>query len=91
MACAAPYTDPPVSSSWEQATPPPLLTCLLSHRLPLQPFGVIPALEDGDDTVFESRAICRYLCAAYADKGIDLLGKDVKQRAITENWIEVSV
>lgn len=30
------------------------------------PFGRIPALEDGDVIVFESRAICRYLVAKYA-------------------------
>lgn len=30
------------------------------------PFGRIPALQDGDLIVFESRAICRYLVAKYA-------------------------
>lgn len=54
-----------------------------------QPFGVIPALEDGDVEIFESRAMARYLANAYATTGIDLLGKDAKQRGITENWIEV--
>ncbi len=27
----------------------------------LQPFGKVPALEDGDFLIFESRAICKYL------------------------------
>lgn len=59
------------------------------EHLARQPFGVIPALEDGDLMIFESRAICRYLASAYADKGTELMGKDVKARALTENWIEV--
>ncbi|KAK7699683.1 hypothetical protein SLS64_011456 [Diaporthe eres] len=32
----------------------------------LHPFGRIPALQDGDLILFESRAICRYLVAKYA-------------------------
>lgn len=53
-----------------------------------QPFGVIPAMEDGDLQLFESRAISRYIASNYTDKA-SLLGKTPKERAIIENWIEV--
>mmetsp|Transcript_22392 Transcript_22392/g.38260 ORF Transcript_22392/g.38260 Transcript_22392/m.38260 type:complete len:237 (+) Transcript_22392:54-764(+) len=57
--------------------------------LALQPFGKIPVLVDGDVQIFESRAILRYLATVYADKGTDLVGKTVKARALTDNWLEV--
>lgn len=32
----------------------------------MHPFGKLPALEDGNLHLFESRAICKYLVAEYA-------------------------
>eukprot|EP00246_Nothoceros_aenigmaticus_P010807 TRINITY_DN2767_c0_g1_i1.p1 TRINITY_DN2767_c0_g1~~TRINITY_DN2767_c0_g1_i1.p1 ORF type:complete len:234 (-),score=30.86 TRINITY_DN2767_c0_g1_i1:356-1057(-) len=54
-----------------------------------QPFGKIPVLEDGDLTLFESRAIVRYLADKYASQGPDLYPQNPKDRAIVEQWIEV--
>ena len=35
-------------------------------------FGRIPALQDGSDRIFESKAICRYLVAKYASDSSEL-------------------
>ncbi|CAM6107293.1 unnamed protein product [Calypogeia fissa] len=37
--------------------------------LKIQPFGVIPVLQDGDLTLFESRAIARYIAYKYEKQG----------------------
>ncbi|KAL6516010.1 hypothetical protein OROGR_019315 [Orobanche gracilis] len=56
----------------------------------LNPFGQVPAFEDGDLKLFESRAITKYISFAYADKGIPLiLVQDPKKMAIVGNWFEV--
>ncbi|KAJ8631271.1 hypothetical protein MRB53_024594 [Persea americana] len=57
--------------------------------LKLQPFGVVPVIQDGDLTLFESRAILRYYAEKYASQGADLLGKNLEERAVVEQWIEV--
>ncbi|XP_019096293.1 PREDICTED: glutathione S-transferase F11 isoform X1 [Camelina sativa] len=54
-----------------------------------QPFGQVPAIEDGDLKLFESRAIVRYYATKYADQGTDLLGKTLEKRAIVDQWVEV--
>ncbi|KAG5090572.1 hypothetical protein AAZX31_18G043900 [Glycine max] len=54
-----------------------------------QPFGQVPAVEDGDFRLFESRAIIRYFASKYADRGPDLLGKTLEERALVEQWLEV--
>nr|ABX65441.1 glutathione S-transferase [Chimonanthus praecox] len=57
--------------------------------LKLQPFGLVPVIEDGDFTLYESRAIIRYYAEKYATQGTDLLGKTLEDRAIVEQWLEV--
>ena len=52
-----------------------------------QPFGQIPALEDGDFKMFESRAMMRYIDEAVP--GQALSPKDAKGRATMEQWMSV--
>ncbi|XP_073147525.1 glutathione S-transferase F12 [Henckelia pumila] len=53
-----------------------------------QPFGQVPAIEDGDFKLFESRAIIRYYAAKY--QGITgLVGNNLEERALVEQWMEV--
>ncbi|KAJ3207178.1 hypothetical protein HDU67_007615 [Dinochytrium kinnereticum] len=66
------------------------------HKTPAflakQPFGEVPVLEDSetDVTLFESRAIVRYLAEKYRGQGTELLGgADVKERALVEVWQSV--
>nr|ABY84871.1 glutathione S transferase 2 [Pteris vittata] len=64
-----------------------------AHKQPeylaLQPFGVIPVVQDGDLTIFESRAIIRYLALKYEDQGSPLYGRTLEERANVEQWLEV--
>ncbi|XP_068660211.1 glutathione S-transferase F13-like [Aristolochia californica] len=54
------------------------------------PFGLIPVLEDGDLSLFESRAITRYIATKYKGQGTDLLRKDnIKEAAVVGVWTEV--
>ncbi|XP_022759135.1 glutathione S-transferase F9-like [Durio zibethinus] len=57
--------------------------------LKLQPFGTVPVVQDGDYTLFESRAIIRYYAEKYKSQGTDLLGKTIEERGLVENWLEV--
>ncbi|KAK4559146.1 hypothetical protein RGQ29_008408 [Quercus rubra] len=59
------------------------------HFLSFNPFGQVPALEDGDLKLFESRAINKYIAYEYADKGTQLIYQDSRKMAITSVWIEV--
>ncbi|KAI9100185.1 hypothetical protein K1719_024403 [Acacia pycnantha] len=52
-----------------------------------QPFGQVPVVEDGDFRLYESRAIIRYYAAKYADRGPDLLGKTLEERAMVDQWL----
>ncbi|CAI5495798.1 unnamed protein product [Closterium sp. Naga37s-1] len=54
-----------------------------------QPFGVIPVLEDEDVELFESRAIARYVADKYSEQGTNLLGSNLKERALVNLWLEV--
>ncbi|KAF9624111.1 hypothetical protein IFM89_007809 [Coptis chinensis] len=38
---------------------------------------------------FESRAIIRYYAAKYADRGPNLIGNTLEERALVDQWIEV--
>jgi glutathione S-transferase len=55
-------------------------------HLARQPFGQIPAIDDDGFSFFESRAICRYI-----NEKVDgaLIPKDIKARALMEEWISV--
>lgn len=55
----------------------------------LNPFGQVPAFEDGDLKLFESRAITQYINNEYADKGTKLTSNDSKKIAIMGVWSEV--
>jgi glutathione S-transferase len=55
-------------------------------HLSRQPFGQIPTIDDAGFTLYESRAICRYLSAKASDK---LIPTDIKQRALMDQWLSV--
>ncbi|XP_059451945.1 glutathione S-transferase F11-like [Corylus avellana] len=57
--------------------------------LVLQPFGQVPAIEDGYLKLYESRAIIKYYAAKYADHGPNLLGSSLEERALVDQWLEV--
>nr|QTX16312.1 glutathione S-transferase [Euphorbia pulcherrima]QTX16313.1 glutathione S-transferase [Euphorbia pulcherrima]QTX16314.1 glutathione S-transferase [Euphorbia pulcherrima]QTX16316.1 glutathione S-transferase [Euphorbia pulcherrima]QTX16317.1 glutathione S-transferase [Euphorbia pulcherrima] len=61
----------------------------LSSFLLKQPFGLVPAIEDGDFRLFESRAIMRYYATKYEERGPNLLGKTLEEKAIVDQWVEV--
>ncbi|MQM17271.1 hypothetical protein Taro_050240, partial [Colocasia esculenta] len=47
------------------------------------------AFDDGQETLFESRAICRYLVEKYANRGNrTLLGRDSLERLSIEQWLK---
>jgi glutathione S-transferase len=55
-------------------------------HLARQPFGQVPALQDGDFELYESRAMCRYL----NDKvNGPLVPRDQRERARMEQWISI--
>jgi len=57
--------------------------------LKFQPFGVVPLIQDGDYTLFESRAIIRYYAEKYKSQGTELLGKTIEEKGLVEQWLEV--
>ncbi|XP_057433982.1 glutathione S-transferase F9-like [Lotus japonicus] len=59
------------------------------HYLKLQPFGKMPVIQDGDYTLYESRAIIRYLAEKYKNQGTELLGRTIEERGLVEQWLEV--
>lgn len=56
-------------------------------HLARQPFGVVPAFEDDGFTLYESRAIIRYLDERLP--GQSLTPKDIKERARMEQFISI--
>ncbi|KAF3340703.1 glutathione S-transferase 3 [Carex littledalei] len=61
-----------------------------AHKKPeflaLNPFGQIPTIQDGDDTLFESRAITRYIATKYKESGSNLIPASL---AKFETWLQV--
>jgi glutathione S-transferase len=55
-----------------------------------QPFGKMPAIEHEGLTLFESRAIARYIGEAFAG-GSSIVPTDAKQRALVDQWVHVEV
>ncbi|KAJ8898822.1 hypothetical protein K2173_007247 [Erythroxylum novogranatense] len=54
------------------------------------PFGQIPALEDDDLILFESRAITAYVSEKFKDSGYDLIRhQNLKEAAMVKVWLEV--
>jgi glutathione S-transferase len=58
-----------------------------AEHLARQPFGVVPYIEDGNFTMYESRAIIRYLDAKLP--GVSLTPQKLEDRARMEQWISV--
>jgi len=52
----------------------------------LNPNGLVPTLQDGDLTIWESHAIVRYLAGAYGQNS--LWRKDPRQRALVDQWTD---
>lgn len=55
-------------------------------HLARQPFGRVPTIDDDGFTLYESRAIIRYLNDRY---GGSLVPPDVRGRAVMDQWIDV--
>jgi len=62
------------------------------HKQPeymkMQPFGQIPVLQHDGATIFESRAVMRYIAGKFDSTG-KLYPSDLKQRALVDQWISV--
>ncbi|MEP1206559.1 MAG: glutathione S-transferase family protein [Rhizobiaceae bacterium] len=52
----------------------------------MNPMGLVPTLQDGDVTLFESCAIVRYLGARYGGEGF--WPSDPAERAVLDKWAE---
>ncbi|KAG0623077.1 hypothetical protein M758_3G147600 [Ceratodon purpureus] len=64
------------------------------HKTPeylaLQPFGLVPLLQDGDLKIFESRAIIRYIADKFKDQGTpNLYGSTLAERSQVDQWLEI--
>eukprot|EP00253_Pinus_taeda_P002013 PITA_02013 len=57
--------------------------------LALNPLGTLPTIQDGDLTLFESRAIVKYLAKKYKGQGTELFGNSLSEEALVEQWCEV--
>ncbi|KAJ7649480.1 glutathione S-transferase [Mycena polygramma] len=65
------------------------------HKTPdfvaMHPFGQIPVLDDDGFILYESRAICRYLCDKYPEQGTPLYPVGLKERALVEQAASVEL
>ncbi|GFQ08002.1 glutathione s-transferase parb [Phtheirospermum japonicum] len=71
----------------------PLNIAKAEHKKPdylkIQPFGQVPAFQDENITLFESRAISRYICDKYAAQGNKALyGTNPLEKASIDQWLE---
>ncbi|KAJ0750166.1 putative glutathione transferase [Helianthus annuus] len=71
----------------------PVNMAKMEHKKPdyvkMQPFGQVPAFQDDDITLFESRAICRYIAEKYPNKGTaGLFGTNPLVKASIDQWLE---
>lgn len=56
----------------------------------LHPFGQVPVLVEEDGfTLFESRAIAKYIANKYKNQGTRLIPDDEKEKALLDQWIFV--
>jgi glutathione S-transferase len=55
-------------------------------HLARQPFGQVPAMQDGDFELYESRAMCRYI---NEKANGPLIPSDLRDRARMEQWISI--
>jgi glutathione S-transferase len=53
----------------------------------MNPTGLVPTLEDGDFVLWESNAILRYVCNAYAPD-TTLYPQDIRRRASVDRWLD---
>ncbi|CAJ2675810.1 glutathione S-transferase chloroplastic-like [Trifolium pratense] len=60
------------------------------HFLKIHPFGQVPAFQDDHISLFESRAICRYVCEKHGgEKGNkQLYGTNPLAKASIDQWLE---
>ncbi|XP_074570171.1 putative glutathione S-transferase GSTF1 [Curcuma longa] len=59
-------------------------------HLARNPFGQVPAFQDGDLVLFESRAIGRYVLRKFKSSDVDLLhGSSLEGSAMVDVWLEV--
>ena len=66
--------------------------------LKIHPAGKVPALDDDGFALFESVAMCKYLCAKAAGGGGDaatasaaLYPSGIRERALVDQWIDFSI
>ncbi|PRY64959.1 glutathione S-transferase [Vreelandella songnenensis] len=59
-------------------------------HLARHPDGKVPVMEDGELTLFESSAICRYLAEQHGDK-VALLPDSAAERAQVDQWLSFIV
>ena len=53
----------------------------------MNPLGLVPTLEDGGFTLFESNAILRYLCNAHAPAS-PLYPRAARERGVVDAWLD---
>jgi len=56
--------------------------------LKINPIGKVPAIDDDGFTMFESGAICKYICRK---KPSNIYPEDIKQRSLIDQWSEFAV
>ncbi|TRM64616.1 thioredoxin-like protein [Schizophyllum amplum] len=59
------------------------------EHLAKQPFGQVPYIDDDGFIVFESRAICRYICDKYPEQGTSLVPIELKAKALFEQAVSI--